>query len=147
MNGLISFVRPNECFVPSGNNIGAKTLARWLGDDIQYSIESLENWKTIFSSVEARQMAPGYLGTGNSHSAMATSEYVYIECEYVDEQKVLLTHKQIAAVLNCYLDFLNKNCTLASLVPAPFEVEFIAEGVDALNLYINAGGSLGGPSG
>lgn len=143
MKGEVSFVRSNGYLVPNGDTVGAKAIARWLGDDIQYSVRDVEEWMEVFSEVAKGNKRGGYQGTGNTHSVMAVGEVVYIECEYVEEQKVFLTQQQIGEVLRRYMDFLKGDYKSSWAVAQPFEIEYEAEGQEALDKYLEIGGSLG----
>jgi hypothetical protein len=142
MKGIISFVRPNKLYVPTGSSVGSKTIARWLGDDIQYDIKGANRWLQMFSEVFAGKVDGGYLGTGNTHSVMMQDEYIYLECEYVEEQKVLLTYEQMQVVLERYYAFLESDYKSEWISPEPFRVEYELESIDAQNKYIELGGKF-----
>jgi hypothetical protein len=143
MKGNIRFVRPNDWFVPTGDTIGAITIASWLGNDIQYSIRDTEGWLNIFADVARGKRKAGYQGTGNTHSVMAIRDVVFIECEYVKTQKVLLTYSQITDALNKYVLFLCGDYKTRAAVCQPYEVEYEDEGQVALDKYRETGGTLG----
>ena len=143
MKGEIRYVIPTTVPVPTAEAVGAATIADWFGSDIQYSERTLDEWLTIFNEVADGDREPGYQGTGNTHSVMATDEWVFIECEYLDNQKVLLTRQQVTDALEQYRLFLNSDYKSNKIIPTPFIVEYEAEGEEALNRYLEAGGSLG----
>jgi len=143
MIGEIKYVIPNDAPVPTGDTIGASTIANWFGSDIQYSRETLTEWINVIDEVACGNRKSGYQGTGNTHSVMAIGESVYIECEYIDEQKVFLTREQLKNAIEEYNNFLRSDYKNSSQIPASFIVEYEAEGEEALQLYLKTGGSLG----
>ncbi|UDL04772.1 hypothetical protein [Marinobacter sp. CA1] len=143
MEGKINFVRPGDLYVPEGNTVGAKTIANWLGNDIQYSCSSLEEWMVVFSEIGDGRREGGYLGTGNSHSVMAVSNVIYIECEYNESRKVLMTIAQATCALQEYKEFLGSDCKSRLDKIDHFHIEYEAEGDAALEQYLEMGGEFG----
>ncbi|ASA57898.1 hypothetical protein [Vibrio gazogenes] len=142
MKGNVSFIRPNDYLVPVGDTIGAKTVANWLGNDIQYSQRDVEEWLNVLSEVEAGKRKSGYQGTGNSHSVMIIQDVIYIECEYNDTHKVFITKSQFVDILNKYILFLRGGYKSSRVEVEPFTIEYEFEGDEALEQYINSGGDL-----
>ena len=123
--------------------IGAKEIAAWLSDDLSRGQDSINDWLEQFAAVAAGEIAGGYLGTGNAHHVRTVGEYVFIECEFVDELKVLLTCEQAVAALQKYSAFLAADTGGQTAPPPAFEVEFEDDGGAALERYLDAGGKLG----
>jgi hypothetical protein len=142
MNGRIDYTSPNQLPIPIGNSDGAKTVAHWFGNDIQYSAESACRWSDLFSKVANGSHEPGYLGSGNAHSVSATTQLVYIESEFVEAHKVCLTIDQIFEALDKYKLFLSSDYRSPTFQPVPFDVEYVAEGEQALGHFLREGGSL-----
>jgi hypothetical protein len=143
MKSDIKYVVPNDAPVPVGTTIGSSTVADWLGSDIQYSTKTAKEWLNIFNEVIDGKREPGYQGTGNTHSVMVIDNWVYIECEYREDQKVFMSVEQAIIALEKYKSFLDNRVNFAYQVPSPFEVEYEAEGQEALDRYLETGGSLG----
>lgn len=143
MKSDIKYVVPNDAPVPVGTTIGSSTFADWLGSDIQYSTKTAKEWLNIFNEVIDGNREPGYQGTGNTHSVMVTDNWVYIECEYKEDQKVFMSVEQAIIALEKYKTFLDNRDNFSYQVPSPFEVEYEAEGQQALDRYLETGGSLG----
>ena len=143
MKGKIKYVIPNDEPVPIGTTVGSSAIADWLGQDIQYSKRSVDNWISIINDVASGIRESGYQGTGNTHSVMVTDDWVFIECEYVEEQKVFMSVQQALFALEKYKSFLVSRENHSKEIPSPFEVEYEAEGEEALDKYLDTGGSLG----
>lgn len=143
MRSEIRFVAPNGTPVPVAEDIGAATIADWLGSDIQYSEKLVDEWIHIFNLVSNGNKEPGYQGTGNTHSVMAIEDWVFIESEYLDGQKVFLTRQQISDALEMYRAFLRENKANSFSIPEPFSVEYESEGQEAFDRYLETGGTLG----
>lgn len=62
-------------------------------------------------------------------------DLVFICCEYVEEQKVIMTIDQLLYILMQYKEFLEGNYNDPANPPASLDIEFIAEGKDALDMY------------
>lgn len=143
MKGRIKFVRPNKLYVPEGDTTGAKTIANWLGNDIQYSHSGVEEWIIVFSDINNGKRDGGYQGTGNTHSVMTVNNAVYIECDYNESRKVLMTIAQAIGALRKYKEFLDTDYKSNSAKIDHFDVEYEAEGDIALEQYLERGGALG----
>lgn len=123
--------------------IGAKEIAAWLTDDLPRGQGSINDWLEQFSAIAKGEIAGGYLGTGNAHHVPAVGKYVLLECEFVDDLKVLLTFEQVVDALRKYSAFLAADAGVQTAVPPTFEVEFEAECDAALVRYLDGGGKLG----
>lgn len=123
--------------------LGTLTLGSWLSADIQTSLSGIKDWITWINEIAAGTQEGGYIGTGNAFSVMAVGEQVFIECEYVDDQKVFLTRDQVIHVLEQYRDFVKSDIENPNFHPKPIEVEYLAEGEEAAKCYAETGGSSG----
>jgi hypothetical protein len=141
MKSLITFVKPNDAPVPVSSSTGGSAISGWLGSDIQYSENVLNKWVNVFKEVAKGSREPGYQGTGNTHSIMAIDDFVFIECEYLEDKKVFLTMQQMFNILEKYQLFLQSD--YKNIAPEEFEVEYLAEGAEAFEKYLETGGSLG----
>lgn len=143
MKSEIRFVAPNGAPVPVAEHVGAATIADWFGSDIQYSEKLIDEWLNIFEMVSNGSRESGYQGTGNTHSVMAIDDWIFIECEHLEQQKVFLTRQQVSSALELYRAFLKNSCENNFEPPTPFIVEYESEGQDAFDRYLETGGSLG----
>ncbi len=147
----------HQHYAPSGMNTnedirripkqgyGVCEIAAWLSDDIQYSINSIDIWIRNFSDFIEGKLADGCFGMGNAHWVLAVQDKVFIGCEYVIEQQVILTIEQILYVLEQYRQFLEADYTNPQIQLEPIDVEYIAEGDVAVKLYESLEGSYGMP--
>lgn len=74
-------------------------------------------------------------GIGNAHWVLITGNYVFIGTEYVEEQQVIMTKEQLLYVLEQYKAFLEGDFKDSNNPPDPIDVEFIAEGQEAIDIY------------
>lgn len=144
MVGTIQYTSSHQLPIPIGDTDGSKAIAHWLGNDIQYSILSLDRWIAVLSGVSNRIRREGYQGTGNAFSVFATASIVLLESEYVESHKVCLTFSQISTALEQYRVFLMSEYRLPGFRATPFTVEYIADGTDACVFYSSNGGVLAG---
>ena len=143
MKSEIKFVTPNKVPVPTADDIGALTIADWFASDIQYSEMNIDEWINVFSDVASGNKKSGYQGTGNANSIMVVDDWIYIENEFIEDQKVFLNRKQISDALEKYREFLKSDYKNNTKHPDPFFVEYEAVGKAALDRYLDTGGSLG----
>lgn len=122
---------------------GASEITAWLSDDLPRGNNSITYWLDKFNAIATSEIEAGYLGTGNAHHVRAIGGFVFLECQFDDEMKVLLTHEQIISVLQNYRVFVSDDCGDPAHMPPPFEVEYEASGEEALDRYLEAGGKLG----
>ncbi len=142
MRGTIDFTAPNQIPIPIGDRSGAKAIAHWLGNDIQYSTLSVDQWLITFSEVAKGTTSGGYQGTGNAFSVFATGSIVLLESEYAESHKVCLNVEQVSATLEQYRMFLTSDYKSPGFQPTPFEVEFLAEEDQACEYYLEHGGVM-----
>lgn len=122
---------------------GICELASWLSGDIQYAPHSVDIWINDLTNLSSSRAPDGFFGMGNAHWVMVTQDKVFIACEYIEEQRVLLTTEQLLYVLEKYRAFLGGNYSDPNFPPEPIDVEYIAEGKEAMELYAALEGSHG----
>ena len=131
MRGKITFVMPTRVWVTLGDTIGAEELADWFAADIQYGKSNVDDWLRDLAAVQAGTEPDGYFGAGNAHDLCSNRDYVFLQCLFVPEGKVLMTHAQARDVLAKYRAFLEHGWDDSTNPPQPFEVEYLAEGKEA----------------
>ena len=153
LNDKIIFWWDTSSFLPTGGKLvkhpnskkifgfGAREIADWLRVDIQYSINSVNIWINNLTDLANSRAPDGMFAVGNAHWVLITGDYVFIGTEYVEEQQVILTREQLLYVLEQYKAFLEGNYEDPNNPPAPIDVEFIAEGQEAVDLYNSLEGS------
>ena len=153
LNDKIIFWWDNSSFLPTGGKLvkhpnskkifgfGAREIADWLRVDIQYSINSVNIWINNLTDLANSRAPDGMFAVGNAHWVLITGDYVFIGNEYVEKQQVILTREQLLYVLEQYKAFLEGNYEDPNNPPAPIDVEFIAEGQAAVDLYNSLEGS------
>ena len=110
----------------NGDTVGAEEIADWMSSDLQLDIRHIDEMIETFSAF-AREKKPGAcLGYGNAHGVFVHEHHVYIECEFDDDQRVLLTTDQAIKALKAY-----RRCLLGGGKPGKIPVSYIAEGEDA----------------
>lgn len=119
---------------------GASEIAAWLSSDFPNGINSIDIWIKNLISLGSGITTDGNFGMGNAHWVMVTQDRVFIGCEYVEEQQVLLTIEQILYVLGQYRLFLEGSYT-KDFPPEPIDVEYLAEGRDAITQYESLDGA------
>lgn len=122
--------------ISSSQSVGIREVAAWLSDDVNSRLSAI-GWIDRLESLE-RTEVKGYLGTGNAHHIGAVKEYIFLECEFEDEFKVLLRKEHIVSVLKFYISAHEEYATNFCA-----DVEYELEGEQALNRYLELGGSLG----
>lgn len=142
MKDTIEYTRPNGMPIPIGTKTGSMAIANWLGSDIQYSLKTLNEWLGIVSEVSNATRQGGYQGTGNTFSVYAHGVHALLECEYSESLKVYLKTDQVTEALLQYKSFLQSEFRDPAFRPTPFEVEYVAEGDSAKQIYLANGGIL-----
>jgi hypothetical protein len=143
LHGTIRYTAPHQTPIPIGDRAGASAIAHWLGNDIQYSQVSIDRWITAFLEVSKGGRSEGYQGTGNAFSVFATGTTILLQSEYVEKHKVCMNLEQVSAALERYRSFLSRDYKSPDFQATPFEVEFLAEGNEACECYLENGGVLG----
>ncbi len=142
MIGTIDYTSPNGIPVPIGDTTGADAIASWLGFNLQYSKEAVKREIQIFSELSNGTGTVGYQGTGNAFSVSSSRSLVLLECEYIESTQVCLTIEQISLALEEYLIFLESDYKSPNFQPSPFLVEYIVEGNEARDYFLNNGGQI-----
>lgn len=122
--------------ISSPHSVGVREIAAWLSDDVNSHLSAV-GWIERLESLGSAG-AKGYLGTGNAHHVGAVNEYIFLECGFVDDFKVLIRRDHVISVLKFYISALEGCATNTCL-----EVECEVEGEQALNRYLELGGRLG----
>ena len=122
-------------------SVGGETLASWLSDDVG-SQNGENEFLGKFQALD-RSSAGGYLGSGNSYHVRVVNGFIFIENQFVEEQKVLLTIDSAIALLQAYGRFLSDAKRGPNIAPEPLEIEFEMEGNRALDFYLSTGLPLG----
>jgi hypothetical protein len=135
-------------FVLVSASYGANEVASWLDNDIQEPI-SLGRWIQRIAKAD-QGLDPDYdVGFGNAHMTALVKNKIFIYCEYVEGQSVLMTTQQLLPVLHAYRDFFEQQTQGRyrdeSDVPPSIPVEYLAEGDEAIALYEALEGSYGMP--
>jgi len=141
MRAEISFIHHDMRWIPSGNTDGTQEIAAWLDNDVVE--QTTINWFIKqFNEFNFSVKKTNYIGSGNAHHVFSTGDYIFIMCEYVDYQKVLLPKEQCIRVLEKYRDFLSIDYKNKNIGPESFEVEYAGESEEALVNFIKLGGIL-----
>lgn len=122
---------------------GVCEIAAWLATDLPTGMKSIDIWINNLTDLTSSRAPDGFFGMGNAHWVMVTGNMVFIACEYVPEQRVLITIEQLLYVLEQYKAFLVGNYTNSDFPPEPIDVEYIAEGEEATRMYVSLEGSHG----
>jgi hypothetical protein len=130
----------NIRYVPK-QGYGICEIASWLWTELQHSINSVNIWINNLTDLENSRAPDGWFGIGNAHWVLITGDYVFIGTEYVEEQQVIMTREQLLYVLEQYKAFLEGDYNDPNNPPDPIDVEFIAEGQDAIDMYNGLEGS------
>ena len=143
MKNKFEFVWFRREFIPTANGDGGQELAAWFLDDIQTYIPTIDRWKRRVSDVASGRYREGYNGTGNAHSVFFINNMAFIRCEFDEGLKVLISYDQLLLLLDNYKHFLASGYSDQNTIPPPIEFEYIAEGQEAFDRYLETGGSLG----
>ena len=114
---------------------GVCEIAAWLSSDIQYAPHSVDIWIKNLTDLASGKSTDGNFGIGNAHWILVSQGHVFIGCEYVEEQQVLLTIEQVLYVLEQYRNFLEGYHATPDFPPEPIDVEYVAEGKEAIARY------------
>lgn len=150
---IFNWSKTLDMFCPSGSfsdeNIrhrpkqgyGIIAIASWLSSDLQCSINSVNIWISNLTDLENSPAPDGMFGVGNAFWVLITGDYIFIGTEYSEEQQILITKEQLLYVLEQYKAFLEGNYKDPNNPPDPIDVEFIAEGQEAIDTYNGLKGS------
>jgi hypothetical protein len=142
MRGEVRFVLADCLWFATGDTLGASEVANWLAVEAEYSSNAIQWYEKQIINYDVKITNTNFIGSGNAHHIFSTGDYVFLLCEYVDDQKVLLTKDACLSALRSYRAFLDSDYKNPEIQPEPFEVEYIAEGEEALSEFIGLGGIL-----
>lgn len=120
---------------------GICEIAAWLATDLPTGIDSVNVWINNLTDLENSRSPNGMFGIGNAHWVLATNNYVFIGTEYVEGQQVLINKEQLLFILRKYKGCLEGIYKDRYNPPEPINVELIAEGQEAIDLYNGLEGS------
>ncbi|OUI77630.1 hypothetical protein HK18_05130 [Commensalibacter intestini] len=123
---------------------GAVAIGAFLGAEI-HTTNSIDMWVSYLTDLEHSDVPDGNFGEGNAFSVFITGDYVFIGTEYSEEQQVLMTRAQFLHALEQYRVFLDGDYEDPENPPAIINVEFIAGGQEAVDMYNNLPNSHGVP--
>ena len=116
---------------------GAKEISYWLTDEI-HGKGSIDIWLDNINKVRSDDSCDGDFGIGNAHWVFLTDNHAMIFCEYSEESKVLLSFEQLEFILEQYKISLSFN---KNEKPDPIDIEYIAEGDEAVRIYSSLDGA------
>lgn len=136
MIGVIKSIHQNDEYrTLDGDTIGSREISHWLSGDIQDSIREIDELIVQYSEFAEQKKSGIYLGTGNAHSEFAHENFIYLYCQFDEEQKVLLTTEQMIPILEQYKTFI-----VGGFKPCTIEVEYLAEGQEAEDQFLKIAG-------
>ena len=142
MKGEIQFVLADDLWFATGTTLGASEVAAWLSIEAEYSLNSIQWYEDQIANYNFNERKTNFIGSGNAHHTFSTGDFVFLMCEYVEDQKVILTKDACLSALNNYRTFLNSNYKNTEIVPDSFEVDYLAEGEEAMARFNEFGGVL-----
>lgn len=142
MIGKVFFVHADNWWISTGNTEGSLEVASWLANEAQYSHKMVKWFEDQIINYDFETKKTNFIGSGNAHHIFSTGDHIFLMCEYVDEQKVLLTKEACLKALENYRSFLNSDYKNLEVTPEPFKIEYIAEGEEALAKFTELGGVL-----
>lgn len=110
---------------------GIFQIATWLDIEIDYSKAKVNNWINDLKSAES-DLGDIY---ANAILLCMIGEYIFLYNIYNRGGEVLLSREQFLYILEQYGAFLNQEKTYEECFPQPIDVEIIAEGKDAFDIY------------
>ena len=138
----------NELYKSSTNEIlgyGTREIADWLSCDLQYSIAVIDSWICKLTDIIEKKDSEDCFGMGNAHWVMTAKDKVFIGCEYIEEQQVLLNIDQLILILKKYKLFVEGDYTSSESLFEPINIEYIAERTKAIRIFESLDGSCGMP--
>ena len=119
---------------------GTREIAAWINHEIHEEV-SLNIWLDNINKVRNDDSCDGDFGIGNAHWVFLTNNHAMIFCEYDEESKVLLSFDQLEYILEQYKIFLSSNESNENEEPEPIDIEYIAEGDEAVRIYSSLDGA------
>ena len=116
---------------------GAREIATWINHEIHGKV-SVDIWLDNINKARGDDFCDGDFGIGNAHWVFLTNNHAMIFCEYVEEWKVLLSFDQLEFILEQYKISLSFN---KNEKPNPIDIEYIAEGDEAVRIYSSLDGA------
>ncbi|MFQ1700244.1 hypothetical protein ACJ5NV_06590 [Loktanella agnita] len=108
---------------------GGLEIGSWLQDDV-VSVDGISFWREKIARISNENIV--YLGSGNAHHVYIVGPYVYIFCEYVDEQQVMMHTHDFLQLLDKYETYLAQ---ISSGLPQSFETVYAHDGSAAAAIY------------
>lgn len=133
MKGQIYF-KFMDWFTEMGSTPGTEVIAAWLGSDIQYAQEGIDDFRQLFNRAYANGVGEDTEGFANANWIAANRTHVFIQSMNWKFDCVLMTQVQARAVLDDYQKFREHGRRDQANPPAPFDVEYEAEGEEAFRL-------------
>ena len=119
---------------------GTREICSWINNEI-HGIGSVDIWLDNINKIRNDDSCDGDFGIGNAHWVFLTNNHAMIFCEYVEELKVLLSFEQLEFILEQYKNFLSSNESNENKEPDPIDIEYIAEGDEAVRIYSSLDGA------
>ena len=116
---------------------GTREISSWISDEI-HGKTSVDIWLDNINKARGDDSCDGDFGIGNAHWVFLTNNHAMIFCEYVEEWKVLLSFDQLEFILEQYKISLSFN---KNEEPDPMDIEYIAEGDEAVRIYSSLDGA------
>lgn len=116
---------------------GTREIATWLICEI-HGKNSVNIWLDNIKKVRNDDSFDGDFGIGNAHWVLLTNNHAMIFCEYSEESKVLLYFDQLEYILEQYKNAL---CVSKGKKPDPIDIEYLAEGDEAVRIYSSLDGA------
>ena len=116
---------------------GAREISSWIDCEI-HGKSSVDIWLDNINKVRSDDACDGDFGIGNAHWVFLTNNHAMIFCEYDEESKVLLSFDQLEYILEQYKISLSFN---KNEKPDPIDIEYIAEGDEAVRIYSSLDGA------
>ena len=116
---------------------GTREIAAWLICEI-HGKSSVDIWLYNINKVRNDDSCDGDFGIGNAHWVFLTNNHAMIFCEYDEESKVLLSFDQLEFILEQYKISLSFK---KNEEPNPMDIEYIAEGDEAVRIYSSLDGA------
>jgi hypothetical protein len=115
-------------------DIWLNALASYIDSDISDDkhAERVIQWhRDILNGVRP----DGYQWEGNGYHMFTCEDLVYLECEWADESRVMLTVDHMIDALEKFIIFYRSDIFNEAFTPEPFWVEYICEGSEATRAF------------
>lgn len=118
------------------HSCGVCVISDWLLYTVQKSLVSVNLWIKHLGDLETNSQPNGMFGVGTAHWVIVSDDYVLIDSMYNDDEKVLMNKEQALYVLEQFKNFLEKKFNDPDRPPSSIDVEFIADGQKAVDMYM-----------